>query len=197
MKKVLVVLISAIFITGLFAFPFNRDSFQPQNYQQIIDKLKDIEISEPATYTGTIKEIYIDLEIMKSKIILDTENGEEEIYIGPIWKFIDLKPGMEVELQVVDITVNDDTTFKLAFTLKHQGVTVEIPYRKIIRGRLEQLKRLAYQKRLYQQYQYKKIPMYQYGPMYPYGPMYQNGPMPGYNYPQKPVTPPYPPKGWK
>ncbi|MDK2886711.1 MAG: hypothetical protein PWP54_1274 [Thermosipho sp. (in: thermotogales)] len=195
MKKSLVLLVSVLFIGGLFAFPFNLQTSKPLNYEGIIQKLKNIEVSDPATYVGTIKEVYIELDkgISKSKIVLATEDGTDvEIYIGPMWRFIDLKPGMQVELQAVEIKLNDNNTFELAFELSSNGITIEIPYKKIIRERLELMKKMAYQRRMLQEQRFRRMPMYQYGPMMPY-----------YGYPQMqqpkqiPQMSPYPQKGWK
>ncbi|SHH28875.1 hypothetical protein [Thermosipho atlanticus] len=203
MKKLSVLLISVLFIGALFAFPFNTE--KPLNYQEMVQKLKNLEISDPATYIGTIKEVYIELDtgLSKSKIILDTEEGTEmEIYIGPMWRFIELKPGMQVELQAVEVKFNDNISFNLAFELSSNGITIEIPYRKIIRNRLELMKNLAYQRRLHQKLMLRGMPMYgpMYGPMYSpmYGPMY--GPMHGPkfetpydNEQEMPQHPPYTP----
>ncbi|MBO8140456.1 MAG: hypothetical protein J7J43_01700 [Thermosipho sp. (in: Bacteria)] len=200
MKKLTVLLLSMIFIGAMFAFPFNsKEQVKPENYREVFEKFKNIEVSDPATFTGTIKEVYIELDegLSKSRIILDTDEGTEvEVYVGPMWKFFDFKPGMKIEIQAVEIKLNEKLSFNLAFKLTSDGITVEFPYRKIIREKLAYMKKLEYQKRLYQNQKFKKAPMYQYGPMMPYyGNPYGYPPMGGQQ--QMPYNPPTPQKGWK
>lgn len=184
MKKLGVLIVSIIFFGALFAFPFNfREQVKPENYSEFFEKLRNIEISDPATYTGTIKEVYIELNqgLSKSRIILETEEGTEvKIYVGPMWKFFDFKPGMSIEVQAVEIKMSENLSFNLAFKLTSNGTTVEIPYREIIRNRLSYMKNQRF----------GKVPMYNYRPMMPY---YGNP----YRYQQMPYNPPAPQRGWK
>lgn len=198
MKKLAFLLISVIFISAMFAFPFNIQNDKPLNYQDVWQKLKNIEVSDPATYTGTIKEVYIQLDtkLSKSRIILDTDEGTEvEIYIGPMWKFFDFKPGMKVEFQAVEIKLNEKISFNLAFKASSNGITVEIPYKEIFRKKLELMKRFALQKRMYEKMRFQRAPMYQNRQMMPfYGNPYGNPYGYGYGYPQQKPQYPLPPR---
>ncbi|ABR30764.1 hypothetical protein [Thermosipho melanesiensis] len=200
MKKLLFLLVSLVFISSMFAFPFKSQNNKLLNYQGALERFENIEVSEPATYVGEIKQIYVEVGGFpsKSRIVLETESGKEEFYIGPMWKFFDFKPGMKVEFQAVEIKLDEKTTFNLVYKITSEGITVEIPYKKIIGERLKYLKSGIYQKKLYQNQRFQRIPMYQYGPRMPFYEMQY-----GYGYSQMmnphqlPQYPNFLQRGWK
>ena len=186
MRKLVFLLVSIVFISALFAFPYNYQTAKPMDYKNVWDKLRNVEVSEPATYTGTIKEVYIIANpgFSKSKIILETDEGSDvEIFVGPMWRFFEFKPGEKVELEVVKVNFSKDSSFYLAYKLRSEGITLEIPYKQMIKERIENLKRLKFQNNVVPGFQRRPF-----RPMMPhYGSPYGNG-YPPINRPQN---------GWK
>ncbi|MBB6062544.1 hypothetical protein HNP65_000982 [Thermosipho japonicus] len=177
MRKLVFLLVSIVFISALFAFPYNYQTAKSADYKNVWEKLKNVEVSEPATYTGTIKEVYIVVNpgFSKSKIILETDEGSDvEIFVGPMWRFFEFKPGEKVELEVVKINFSKDSSFYLAYKLTSDGITVEIPYKQMIKERIANLKRLKFQNNVVPRFQ--RRPEQSFGSMMPhYGSPYENG----------------------
>lgn len=193
MRKFTILFITMIFIGAMFAAPFNN-SKAPVNtpmkpYGLFFEKLDNVKVSEPATYTGTVKEVYIELTtgFSKSRIVLETDEGKEvEIYVGTMWKFFEFKPGMKLEVQAVEVEFNEEKSFNVAFKIVSDGIIVELPFRRIKeklanikKQKLDYMKKLNYQKWMMLKKQgFKGQPMYQYGPIMPfYGNPYQYPPM--------------------
>ncbi|QTA37767.1 hypothetical protein JYK00_08570 [Thermosipho ferrireducens] len=127
-KRILTIIFLGAIITGIL-FAGGWVSRRP------VEQLpQNVQISEEEeVVAGTIKNVVIEPGTMPGAIItVTTDSGDVEIVAGPIWRFFELKPGMEVELNVRGVSFNDET-FKVAFGATVNGVTIKMPYRNLFR----------------------------------------------------------------
>ncbi|QTA38237.1 hypothetical protein JYK00_01465 [Thermosipho ferrireducens] len=136
MKKASLIFVFLLtFFTGIiFADGQMMGSYTPQTPQKFQNiPLKNIKISDEATVVGTIKNILIEPGTLRRvTLTVETKEGDVEVIVRPIWKFFDFKPGLSVELNIREITINDET-IKVAFGATIDNITVRIPI-KVIRG---------------------------------------------------------------